>query len=147
MFGNLSGFGIGLFDEFRRLEQELDQMLAGTQWPMSIRSAAEGTFPPLNVGASPESVDVYLFAAGLDPQSLDLSLQQNLLTISGERKAHAEENLSFYRKERFAGSFQRAVTLPDDVDPEQVEAKYRNGILHISVHRREAARPRQIEVR
>jgi HSP20 family protein len=147
MFGNLSGFGIGLFDEFRRLEQELDQMLAGTQWPMSIRSAAEGTFPPLNVGASPESVDVYLFAAGLDPQSLDLSLQQNLLTISGERKAHAEENLSFYRKERFAGSFQRAVTLPDDVDPEQVEAKYRNGILHISVHRREAARPRLIEVR
>jgi HSP20 family protein len=143
MFGNLSGFGTGLFDEFRRFDQELDQLF-GAQWP--LRSAAQGTFPPLNVGTSADSVDVYVFAAGLDPQTLDLSLQRNLLLISGERKHDRDENAGFYRQERFAGAFQRAITLPDDVDPDKVEASYRNGVLHIAVGRREAARPRQIEI-
>jgi HSP20 family protein len=146
MFGNPSGLGTGLFDEFRRLEQELDQLFAGTQWPLSIRSAAQGAFPPLNVGTSPESVDVYVFAAGLDPRTLDVSLRQNLLTVSGERKPHSAEEAAVYRRERFTGVFQRVITLPEDIDPEQVEAQYRNGVLHVSVRRREASRPRQIEV-
>lgn len=146
MFGSLSGFGTGLFDEFRRLEQDLDQLFTGTQWPIGIRSAVQGAFPPLNVGGSSESVDVYVFAAGLDPKSIELTLQQNLLTVSGERKARAEDGAAVYRHERFVGTFQRVITLPEDVDPNQVDAKYRDGVLHISVRRREAARPRQIEV-
>jgi HSP20 family protein len=99
------------------------------------------------VGATPEQVDVYLFAAGLDPQTLDISIQQNLLTVAGERKVPADQGASYYRKERFDGTFRRVITLPEDVDPEQVEARYRDGVLEIHVRRREAARPRQIEVK
>jgi HSP20 family protein len=98
-------------------------------------------------GTTPDQVDVYVFAAGLDTKLLDISLQQNLLTISGERKAPAMEDVNYYRKERYDGSFRRLVTLPDDVDPEQVEAQYRDGILQIHLKRREASRPRQIEVK
>jgi HSP20 family protein len=105
-----------------------------------------GTFPPINVGATPERVDVYLFAAGLDPKKLDVSIQQNLLSISGSRKIEANEDAEYYRRERYDGDFRRVMTLPEDVDPERVAAKYRDGVLQITIQRREAARPRQIAV-
>jgi HSP20 family protein len=148
MFENLftsSGPG-SLFDEFRRLENQMDQLFGYSPWPAGIRTVQRGTFPPLNVGATPGRVDVYLFAAHLDPNSLDLSIQQNLLAVSGSRKVEVNENADYYRRERFDGDFRRVVTLPDDVDPERVEAKYREGVLHITIQRRESARPRQITV-
>jgi HSP20 family protein len=105
---------------------------------------ARGTFPPINVGATPDKLEVYLFAAGLDPKKLQLSLQQNLLTVTGERQAPPSEAATYYRRERFNGEFRRVITLPDDVDPDRVEARYRDGVLHISVSRKEAAKPRTI---
>ena len=147
MFAYRTNFSGSLLDQFRRMEGELDELFGRDSWPAGIRSVAQGTYPPVNLGTTPEQVDVYLFAAGLDPKSLDISLQQNLLTISGERNGSAREDVNYYRKERFDDSFRRLITLPDDADPEQVEARYRDGILQISVKRREASRPRQIEVK
>ena len=91
-------------------------------------------------------MDVYLFAANLEPKSLDLSIQQNLLTVSGTRNVEANEQAQNYRRERFDGEFRRVITLPDDVDPERVEAKYRDGVLQITIQRHESSRPRQITV-
>ena len=147
MFGNLSSFNGSLFDEFRRMEREMDQLFGAGPWPNSIRAVARGTYPPINIGSTDEQVDIYLFAAGVNPDSLDISIQQNLLTIDGKRKLIAEEGATYYRKERFDGGFHRVVTLPDDVDPAKVEASYRDGVLHITIQRREAAKPRQIEVK
>ena len=147
MFATRSNTGGSLFDEFRRLESEVDELFGRGSWPSGIRSVAQGTYPPVNVGTTPAQVDVFLFTAGLDASSLDISIQQNLLTISGERKAAVREGVDYYRKERFDGGFRRLITLPDDVDPDQVEALYRDGILHICVKRREASRPRQIAVK
>ena len=147
MFGSLWGsFDTSLFDEFRRLEGEMDQLFGRGSLPAGIRATRRGTFPPVNVGATPERVDVYLFAAGLDPKSLDISIQQNLLAVSGDRKVPVDEADDYYRQERFDGEFRRVITLPDDVDPQRVDAKYRDGVLQITVQRREAARPRQITV-
>ena len=147
MFGSLwGGFDTTFFDEFRRLEGEMDQLFGRGSLPAGIRAMRRGTFPPINVGATPERVDVYLFAAGLDPKSLDISIQQNLLAVSGDRKVPVDEAADYYRQERFDGEFRRVITLPDDVDPDRVDAKYRDGVLQITVQRREAARPRQITV-
>jgi HSP20 family protein len=147
MFGSLFGsFDTSLFDEFRRLESEMDQLFGRGSLPAGIRAMRRGTFPPINVGATPERVDVYLFAAGLDPKNLDISIQQNLLAVSGERKVPLDEAADYYRRERVDGEFRRVITLPDDVDPDRVDAKYRDGVLHITVQRCEAARPRQITV-
>jgi HSP20 family protein len=147
MFGSLWGsFDTSLFDEFRRLEGEMDQLFGRGSLPAGIRAMRRGAFPPINVGATPERVDVYLFAAGLDPKSLDISIQQNLLAVSGERKVPVDEAADYYRQERFDGEFRRVITLPDDVNPDRVEAKYRDGVLQITVQRREAVRPRQITV-
>ncbi len=147
MFGSLTNLEGSLFDEFRRMEQQLNDVFGyGTPLP-GIRSVVRGTFPPINVGVTPEKVDVYLFSAGFDPGDLDVSIQQNLLTVSGTRNPYEPEGARFYRKERFAGNFRRVITLPDDIDPDRVEARYDDGILHISVQRREVSKPKQIEIK
>lgn len=136
-----------LFSEVRRLEQELDDLLGGgTSWSSSIRSLPPGTFPAINVGSTDDQVTVYVFAPGIDPKSLDIQMQQNLLSISGGRNEAAEQGATYYRQERFRGEFRRALTLPEDVDPDKVEAKYRDGIVQITIKRRESAKPRQIDV-
>lgn len=145
MNGNLSPFD-SLFDELWRLDPQWSQALSSSPWPSGIRSVRQGTYPPLNVGSSADSVDVYVFAAGIDPRSLDVTLQQNLLTLSGRREEQPEEGATYYRRERFAGSFQRVLTLPEDVDPDNVEASYKEGVLHVRIGRREAVKPKRIEV-
>lgn len=145
MFGNLSTFG-SLLDELRRWDSDWNDPFVRSPWGTSIRAVEHGTYPPLNVGSSQDSVDVYLFAAGIDPKSLDVSLQQNLLTVSGERNGEQPETATYYRRERFRGKFQRVLTLPEDVDPDKVDASYSDGVLHVRIGRREEVKPRRIEV-
>lgn len=147
MFGRLTTFNGSLFEDIRRLEEEMDELFGRWPLPAGIRSVAPGTYPPINVGSTPEEVDIYLFASGLDPRTLDISLQQNLLTVSGERKAPVEKYVNYYRRERFDGAFRRVITLPEDVDPDRVDARYHDGVVQIHVKRQEAVRPRQIEVK
>jgi HSP20 family protein len=145
MFENLSSFD-RLFEEFRRMQQQMDELFGSGTLPPAIRSVGRGTYPPVNVGASPDQVDVYLFAGGLDPKKIDVKVQQNLLTVSGERKLQVNQDATYYRQERFSGPFQRVIALPEDVDPDRVEAKYNDGVLQITARRRESAKPRQITV-
>jgi len=136
-----------LFSDVRRLERELDDLFGGgTTWSSGIRSLPPGTFPAINVGSTDDQVTLYVFAPGLDAKSLDIQMQQNLLSISGKREEPPERGATYYRQERFRGEFRRALTLPDDVDPDNVEAKYRDGIVEIIVKRRASAKPRQIAV-
>jgi HSP20 family protein len=67
--------------------------------------------------------------------------------VTGERRTETPDQAIFYRRERHSGPFRRVVTLPEDVDPDKVSASYRDGILHITVQRRESARPRRVEIR
>ncbi|HIE53963.1 MAG TPA: Hsp20/alpha crystallin family protein [Chromatiaceae bacterium] len=144
MFG-FPGFGSSLFDDLLRIQREMESVFGG---PLTtgIRSMGSASFPPVNVGTTADEVDVYLFAPGIDPTSLDISLQNNVLTVSGERRIIREEGASYYRKERFDGEFRRVITLPEDVDPERVDAIYRDGVLYIRIERKESSKPRQIKV-
>jgi HSP20 family protein len=147
MFGSPAFTENPLLAQFRRLEQELDEAFGtSTPWTGGIRSLPPGTFPAINVGGSDESVTVYLFAPGIDPKRLEISIQQNVLTVSGQREITTHPEATYYRRERFDGSFRRVISLPEDVDPDKVEATYRDGIVQVSVRRREATRPRQIKI-
>ncbi|WP_300318442.1 Hsp20/alpha crystallin family protein [Accumulibacter sp.] len=147
MFGYLTGFDRDFFGQFEQMRRQMDEMFGDWGGPLGIRAVAAGSYPAINVGASPKQVDVYVFATGVDPKSLDISLQQNLLTVSGERKIESPEGVQAYRRERFNGSFKRVITLPDDVDPGKVNAACRDGVLHITVQRKEELQPRKIEVK
>jgi HSP20 family protein len=147
MFGNLTGFSNSLFDEFWRLQQEMIEGFFGDRaGPGGIRSLPRGSFPAINVVNTAETVQVYLFAPGVDSKALNVSLQQNLLTVEGKRPVLLEEKATYYRQERFGGDFRRVISLPEDVDPERIEAKYREGIVQVIVQRQQLAKPRQIEI-
>jgi HSP20 family protein len=86
----------------------------------------------------------------MDPASIDVHLERGVLTLSGERKSvlpSADEKATTHSSERFSGRFRRVISLPDDVDAAQCTAQYRDGILAVSIKRRQSAQPRRIEVK
>jgi len=132
-----------LFAELDRLQREMQQSY---DLSPSIRGVTRG-FPAMNVGGTSRSVEIYAFLPGVDPAGLDVQIEKGVLTVTGERKTEAvPDKATVHIDERFAGPFRRVVSLPDDVDPNAVEAKYRDGVLHISIARKAAAQPRRITI-
>lgn len=135
------------FAELDRLQREMQQAFDISP---TIRGVARGGFPAMNVGNTESSVEVYAFAPGVAADAIEVQLEKGVLTVSGERKPDAPQaagdKSTVHIDERFAGRFRRVVTLPDDIDPEAVTATLRDGVLHVSIKRREAARPRRITI-
>ncbi|MFL6662570.1 MAG: Hsp20/alpha crystallin family protein [Rhizobacter sp.] len=149
MYESMLNFPSGLFGEFERLRRELDDVFGVSGLPSSIRSVSPGAVPAVNVGRTPNSVEVYAFAPGLDPSKIDVTIDRGVLRISGERPAgipQDNDKIHVYARERGTGSFMRAVSLPDDIDPGQVRASYRDGVLTVSIARHESAQPKRITV-
>ena len=143
------------FADFEQLYDRMDELLGGRSAVSSIRAVGRaGAFPALNVGSSPDAVEIYAFAPGVDPKSIEVSVEKGLLAIAGERQAQdgqaaagkGQQERTAYASERFTGRFRRVVALSDDADPGRVEATYRNGVLRIVVPKRESSKPRQIQV-
>ena len=138
-----------LLAEFDRMQREVQGLFDASP---SIRGLGRGGYPALNVGTTPTSVEIYAFAPGMAPGAIEVHLERGVLTISGERAPTRAEGdggegrTTQHIGERFTGPFRRVVSLPDDIDPNAVEARYRDGVLHVTVQRRVAAQPRRIEV-
>ena len=128
-----------LVDElFRAMEPGMGRL--GATSPI-----ARGVYPPVNLY---ETEDGYVLTAelpGFELQDIHVSLEGSTVTVSGERKAHYEglEGASLHRRERPSGSFRRAFELPGEIDPEHVEAIYRNGVLMLRIPKSAAHKPRR----
>jgi len=149
MYASLTRFPGDMFADFEALQRQVEQVLGNRGWPSSIRAAERGAFPPINMGVTQDAVEIYAFAPGIDPAKLEVNVDRGVLTIAGERAGdlpQESEKVSVYADERFAGPFRRAISLPDDADSSRIAAKYRDGILRITVPKRENAKPRRIEV-
>jgi HSP20 family protein len=149
MYESILNHPNNLFGQFERLRRELDDLFGVSGLPSSIRSVAPGTVPAVNIGRTASSVEIYAFAPGLDASKIEVTLDRGVLRISGERASgipNDDPKAQIYTRERGAGSFTRAIALPDDVDPAQVNASYRDGVLQVSVARRESAQPKRITV-
>jgi len=139
-------FSRDLFADLERLQREMQQAFDISP---SIRGFARGGFPALNVGSTPKSVEIYAYVPGVEPASIEVNLERGVLTVSGERKSELAglgPKDTLHIEERFAGKFRRVVTLSDDLDPDTVEARCRDGLLHISIQRKAAAQPRRISI-
>lgn len=150
MYPSLLKFPGDMFADFDSLQRQLERLLGSDGQPSSIRAVGRGSFPSINIGTSADAIDIYAFAPGIDQSKLDVSVDKGLLTIACERKADAKREgakPTVYAQERPTGTFRRVASLPEDADPERVEATYRNGVLHVRVQKREASKPRRIEVR
>lgn len=140
-----SPFPRDMFAELERLQRQIQQSV---ELSPSIRGFARG-FPALNVASTPESVEIYGFAPGLDPSKIELQLERGVLSIFGERPsepADGGEGASVHLSERFSGRFHRVISLSDDLDPNEVSATYRHGVLHVSIKRHKSALPRRINI-
>ena len=136
-----------LFPEYARWQQLLDEM--SPRGDPGIRAMAGRSFPAVNVGSTADGVEVIVFAPGIDPKEIEITVDRGLLSLAGQRKSESQthqEGTHAYAQERFAGQFRRVISLPEDADPAKVEAKFRDGVLHIKVAKRESSKPRQITI-
>ena len=139
--------GHDLFDEFARVQRQVANLFG--ELPPGIRAVRPGAFPALNIGATDDAIEIVAFAPGMAAADFDVSIDKDLLTISGERKPSPRDegdDVRTYAQERFHGTFRRVVELPQNADADNVSARYENGCLLIRVGRREASKPRAITV-
>lgn len=141
-------FSRDLFAELDRLQRDLQQSV---DLSPNIRGLSRHGFPAINVGGTPSSVELFAFAPGVDPASLDVQVEKGVLTIAGERKqANGEREpggrATVHIDERFEGTFRRVLSLPDDIDAQSISARYRDGVLHVSIPRQQAAQPQRIQI-
>jgi HSP20 family protein len=143
------------FEEMEALRREIDRAFEGFgvgQAP-SHRAAflpARGPrrYPMVNLLEDKDHLYVEALTPGVEPQSLNLSVMQNRLTLSGE-KTRAPGDIkpeAFHRNERASGKFVRTIDLPAEVDEGRIRAEYKNGLLMITLPKAEKARPKQINV-
>jgi HSP20 family protein len=131
----------GLAHLQRRLHHLAQQEAAG-------REESQTRFTPaVDIYEDEQSITLKLDVAGIDEKDIDIKLENNTLSISGERKFASEEKTENYRRvERRYGRFGRAFTLPQTVDHESVTAKYDQGVLKIRLLKKAEAKPKQIKI-
>jgi HSP20 family protein len=139
------------FSELSSLQDRVNQVFSqGFAWPGrgSEQSLLASNFvPPVDVYEDDHSVTVQVEVPGVKEEDLDVRLENNVLTISGERKLENEEKKeNFHRIERQYGRFVRSFTLPSAIDPESVNAEFNNGMLKITLAKREESKPKQIKI-
>lgn len=96
-----------------------------------------------------ETADHYLLHAdlpGVREDDVSVQLEDNVLTISGQRMAEHDERQGYYRLERAFGAFSRSLTLPEGVDPGQVQARFDRGVLQVTIPKPEQRKPRQVQI-
>ena len=103
--------------------------------------------PPVDVYEDEHNITLKIDVPGIDEKGIDVSIENNTLTVRGERTLEKDEKAeNFQRVERQYGSFTRSFTVPNSVDPEQVSADYNKGVLKIRIAKKAEAKPKQIKV-
>ena len=140
----LGGFGGGLdpWRELRRLHNEMNHVFSDRTAP------AQQEYPAVNAWVGEDDAVVTAEIPGVDPDSLDISVADETLTIKGKRpEPEAHEGSQYHRQERGFGSFTRTISLPYRVEGGKVKASYERGILSVALPRAEMDKPRKIQVK
>ena len=103
--------------------------------------------PPMDLVETEEDFVLRADLPGLSEEDVNIELEDNVLTISGERKvAHEERKEGYYRVERPSGAFARSLTLPEGIDPDRVRASFDRGVLEVRVPKPEQRKPRKVTI-
>jgi HSP20 family protein len=132
----------------QRLNRILDEAFAGLPFPEQGGNILTATWvPATDVSEDANTIQITMELAGVNPEDVRISLENNVLTIRGEKRQEDEETSErVHRIERIYGMFERTFVLPSTVDPERIEAQYENGVLTVRIPKAERARPREIPV-
>lgn len=132
-----------MWDPFSEMEEVMNRL------PATVGQNSMQTFvPAVNVYETKEAVVVESALAGIDPNNVEVSVENGLLSISGDtKKEHEVEEKNYYRKEVRSGSFRRQIPLPTAVDEEKVEAVFEDGMLKITCPKVVVVEPKKISVK
>jgi HSP20 family protein len=135
------------FREFTTLQDRMNRLFRDN-YGEGQEALSTSTFaPPVDVYEDEHNVTLKIEVPGIDEKDIDVQIENNLLTVHGERKFEKEEKEeNFRRVERQYGSFTRSFALPSTVNPDQVQAHYDKGILKIQLAKKAEAKPKQIKV-
>jgi HSP20 family protein len=134
-FADLKGFPVGM----RLFQDSVNRLFAETNGRPWV--------PPVDIQETDHELIVQADVPDMQMQDIDVRMENGTLTIRGERKFEAKKNEGgWHRIERSYGTFERAFTLPDSVNPDGVKADYKNGVLTVTLPKKEVAKPRQIKV-
>lgn len=136
------------FRELSTLQDRMNRLFQEVTPGREDELMATGSFvPPVDVYEDEQAITLKLEVPGVDQKDIDVRLENNTLTVRGERRFEKEEKEeNFHRIERRYGSFSRSFTLPNTVDAEQCNAEFENGVLKIRLAKRAEAKPKQIRV-
>jgi HSP20 family protein len=137
------------FREFSTLQDRMNRLFHESYGPEGRGESLTTTSfaPPVDVYEDEHNVTLKVEVPGIDEKDIDVRIENNVLTVHGERKFEKEEKEDHFRRvERQYGSFTRTFTLPTTVDSEKVSASYDKGILKISLPKKAEAKPKQIKV-
>lgn len=130
------------FRELNRIQSEVDRLFA----PLS-RALVEPQFPPVRVLTSEEGALLIAPIPGVEPKDIDITVSGDTLTLKGERAlTKPGQDGTWHRNERRAGRFARTIALPFDVDAEQVQASFHDGVLEVRLPRVASQKPRKIQI-
>ena len=134
-----------VYSNLHRLSRMMDEALGGGWNDGTVASAWT---PTVDVFEDKENLKIVMELPGVTPEDVKISLENQVLTIQGEKRQVAEESSErWHRYERSYGSFERMFTLPSSVDAERIQAKVENGLLTVTLPKAERAKPREIEIK
>jgi len=136
--------------ELQAIQQEMNRLFGSAfdvQGNGTNGGAASRWIPPMDVVEDEEHFVVRADLPGVEEGDVNVELEDNVLTISGERRSDAEERKDGYRRvERAYGSFSRSLTLPEGIDPEAISASFSKGVLEVRIPKPEQRKPRKVAI-
>jgi len=134
-----------------RLRDRMDRLFEsvfGEPWRDFGSETTGGWIPDIDVKEREKSIEVRAEVPGMDPKDIEISVQGDVLTISGEKKVEKEEKQeNYYCSECRYGAFHRTVDLPEGADPDKVTAEYDKGVLQIRIAKKEGVVPKRVTVK
>ncbi len=133
--------------ELSSLQNEINNLFKANNNPSSTGLFDRNFSPSMDVVETEGSLTLICELPGMDEKEIDVSIAANVLTIKGEKKGLSEDKKGkYYKRETWSGSFQRTLSLPADVDSSDVVAHLEDGLLRVTLPKKEEAKPRQIPV-
>ena len=145
-FGGIRRRG-DIFSEMNRMQEEMNRYFDDF-FGEHRRGLAEGAWlPAVDVSESEHEFVVRAELPGMSHEDIDINVQENVLTLKGEKKQEKkEEKENFHRLERTYGGFSRSFTLPAGVKPEDIKATFKDGVLEVTMPKTEEAKPKKIAI-
>ena len=139
--------GLDLFEDLEDFQREMNRLFDfGLRRPLKVNGSSLWA-PAVDIVDEKDQIKVKADLPGLKKENIEVNVENDVLTIKGEKKEEKEtKEKDYIRSERYYGSFHRAFTLPASVDASKVNASYKEGVLEIALPKKEGAKPKQAKV-